>query len=245
MCQIWPSNVTHVTPESPSYTSTTSHVTQCSSASLVAQCSSASSIAIPHSTVQLEQIRGRERDITFSPINHRIEFGQFSTIAATNVSVVNGKAWYEVKVIKTSDGNVRIGWATDNLTRIHNKYTDKGVGDVSKTYAFDPVHGSILMGGSQDFGGKRAKRKGKGKWFLGVALDLVEQSIRFSVDGDWNSPGTFCGGVGDVDGIDKRNVHFPALSAHKATLEVNVGDRPFVYGPPDAGYNTLTEILIL
>ena len=71
----------------------------------------------------------------------------------------------------------------------------------------------------------------------------MEQSIRFSVDGDWNSPGAFCGGVGDIEGIDKRNVHFPALSAHNATLEVNVGDRPFVYGPPGAGYNTLTEIV--
>ena len=188
--------------------------------------------------VVMERRRGKEEDVAFSlPDNHRIEFGGWSTVSAANIYVGDGmKVWYEVELVGISFAILRIGWASDSLTYIHET-TKKGVGDFSESYAFNPVNGSKWCEGKESHWGEQIT-KDNSKKYVGVAIDLMEGTISFSLDGNWEAPMGIA-----FHGINKKTSYFPAISAKFRTVEINVGDRPFVYGPPDAGYLTLVDIV--
>ena len=68
---------------------------------------------------------------------------------------------------------------------------------------------------------------------VGVALDLVNGEVFFSVNGEWD--------VAFVN-VPKNGQFFPAFSGVSAILEVNFGGAKFVYGPPDGSFRTLVDV---
>ena len=46
-----------------------------------------------------------------------------------------------------------------------------------------------------------------------------------------------------VHGINNETAFFPGITVQLHMLEINVGDRPLVHGPPDAGYRALVDIM--
>ena len=169
--------------------------------------------------------------------NHRIKFNDRGTVSAANIHVGDGmKVWYEVELVEISRCNsLRIGWASESLSYIH-MYCGKGVGHVSQSYAFNPIRGLKWCEGNPNDWGEQIT-KDNSKKYVGVALDLMEGTISFSLYGNWEAPMGIA-----FHGINKNTSYFPAVSASCMTLEINVGDCPFVYGPPDAGYSTLLDI---
>ena len=188
----------------------------------------------------MERRRGEEDYVTFpQPDNHRFKFGIYSaTVSAGNIYYGEGiKVWYEVQFVELSTRYfLRMGWASDSLTYVH-EHSGEGVGDVSESYAFDPINGSKICEGKQSPWGEQIMED-NGKKYAGVALDLIEGTISFSLDGNWGAPMGIA-----VHGINKETSFFPAITGRFHTLEINVGDRPFVYGPPDAGYRALVDFI--
>ena len=70
---------------------------------------------------------------------------------------------------------------------------------------------------------------------LGLAIDLMDKTVSFSVNGDYCEP---CGVA--FSNIDvPAGWIMPALTSHSGTYRVNFGDRTFIYPPPDESYQSV------
>ena len=183
--------------------------------------------------ITIQRRSGRPQDVVISN-EFCIDFGSlFATVSAHDAVVPHGsKVWYEVEYHEnTSHGRShQVGWSTANLPTSVT-YSGKGVGDRADSYGFNPFTGYKWHDGSTRWSKKFGERN---IGCVGVALDLLNGEVLFSVDGEWDVA---------FNDVPKNVRLFPALSGISAKLQINFGDRAARYGPPDSSFVTLWEAL--
>ena len=73
---------------------------------------------------------------------------------------------------------------------------------------------------------------------LGVAANMCEGRLWFGLNGDWSPPMGIC-----FDNINIKTAIFPAFTAGNMALFVNWGEVSFKFGPPDAGFRKVIEMI--
>jgi len=176
---------------------------------------------------------GSIEDVKIS-VDHNVEFDSFTTVAAPSAVVPNGKkAWYEV-TFKKGSGISQFGWATSEF-KTFDDYKGEGVGDCSNSYGFDGQRTCKWHNGDTSWGKSFAPENNR---VLGIAADLENGQLLFSLDGDWNKPM----GVAFED-IKKDIGLFPALTASNMEVFVNFGYTDFKYAPPDPSFEKMKDVV--
>jgi hypothetical protein len=151
-------------------------------------------------------------------------FGNFNTFK-TDVKLSAGKFYYELH-IKHIRGVAQFGWATEGFES-STASKNKGVGDNAFSWGVDGVSVSKWGDGSSSAFGVKW-REGD---VLGLACDMVNKSVFFSVNGSFEPP----------LGVAFQNIAAdsiaPAFSATRGFKVVaNFGQLPLKYAPPDETY---------
>jgi hypothetical protein len=151
-------------------------------------------------------------------------FGNFNTFKA-DVKVSVAKFYYELD-IKHIQGIAQFGWATEGFES-STESTVNGVGDNAFSWGFDGVRVRKWGdGSSRTFGVEW--REGD---VLGLACDMVNKSVSFSVNGSFEPPLGVAFGKIVADSIG------PAFSAGLGFKVVdNFGQLPLKHAPPDETY---------
>ncbi len=155
-------------------------------------------------------------------------FGDFNTFKA-DVKLSGGKFYYELE-IKHIQGVAQFGWATEGFES-STESTGDGVGDNRGDNAF-----------SWGFDGVRVSKWGDGsdrafgvKWregdVLGLACDMMNKSVSFSVNGSFEPP---LGLAFQNIAADSIAPAFSASSGFKVVA--NFGQLPLKHAPPDETY---------
>jgi hypothetical protein len=156
--------------------------------------------------------------------DYTILFANFNTFKA-DVKLSAGKFYYELH-IKHIQGIAQFGWATEGFES-STEYTGEGVGDNAFSWGFDGVRVSKWGDGSDSAFGV--------KWqegdVLGLACDMVNKSVSFSVNGSFEPP----------LGLAFQNIAAhsiaPAFTAERGFKVVaNFGQLPLKHAPPDETY---------
>jgi ankyrin repeat protein len=155
--------------------------------------------------------------------DYSMVFGNFSTFKA-DVKLSAGKFYYELE-IKHIAGIAQFGWATEGFESSIS--TVEGVGDDAFSWGFDGVRVSKWGDGSSSAFGVKW-REGD---VLGLACDMVNKSVSFSVNGSFEPP----------LGLSFENIAAdsiaPAFSANSGFKVVaNFGQLPLKHAPPDETY---------
>ena len=169
------------------------------------------------------------RNVTSGRIfsDYRVRFRNFNTVIG-DVHLVGGKFYYEVEVL-TMGGSPQFGWATEGFDRIEAN-SGGGVGDDTYSWGFDGHRIMKWNGGSQPFGTGWVAGD-----VLGLAIDLVDKTVSFSVNGNFSEP---CGVAFTNIDIPASWI-MPALTSHSGTYQINFGDRSFIHAPPDVSYQSV------
>ena len=176
--------------------------------------------------------RGEGKDVKIG-VDHVVDFGSFSTIAATSAVVTKGKkAWYEV-TFKSGSGVSQVGWATTEF-KVYEGYSGDGVGDDANSWGFDGQRVQKWHDGDTNWGKDVELDEDH---VLGVAVDLESGKVLFGVDGDWGEP------MGEAfDNVGENNV-YPAITCSEMKIEVNFGDKDMKFGPPDESFQKLVDVV--
>jgi hypothetical protein len=151
-------------------------------------------------------------------------FGNFNTFKA-DVKLSAAKFYYELD-IKHIRGNAHFGWATEGFER-STESTYKGVGDNAFSWGFDGVRVSKRGDGSSSAFGVEWQEGD----VLGLACDMVNKTVSFSVNGSFEPPLGFAFQNIAADSIA------PAFSAGNGFKVVaNFGQLPLTHAPPDETY---------
>ena len=154
-----------------------------------------------------------------------VNFEMFETVGVP-LRATSGKIFYEVEVLMMGTG-AQFGWATTTFDVSTHHCCYSGVGDDDSSWAVDGERTLKWSNGSTSWG--EAWKVGD---TIGFAADLVTGELRFGRNGSWEHPM----GLAFTDMRPKGGL-FPALSASRPTrVVVNLGDRPWSYGPPDDTY---------
>ena len=176
----------------------------------------------PPGAVALKHHRNVTSGRIFS--DYRVRFRDFNTVIG-DVQLVGGKFYYEIEVL-TMGECPQFGWATEGFERIEG-WSGKGVGDDTCSWGFDGHRIMKWNGGDQPFGTGWVAGD-----VLGLAIDLADKTVSFSVNGDFSEP---CGVA--FSNIDvPAGWIMPALTSQTGTYRINFGDRSFVHPPPDESY---------
>ena len=156
--------------------------------------------------------------------DYTMVFGDFSTFKA-DVKLSAAKFYYELD-IKHIQGIAQFGWATEGFESSRED-TGEGVGDNASSWALDGVRVS-------KWGDSNSSAFGV-KWqegdVLGLACDMVNKTVSFSVNGSFEPPL----GVA-FENIDADSIA-PAFSAQRGFKVVaNFGQLPLKHAPPDETY---------
>jgi hypothetical protein len=148
-------------------------------------------------------------------------FGNFNTFKA-DVKLSAAKFYYELH-IQHVHGVAQFGWATEGFES-SSEYTGEGVGDNAFSWGFDGVRVSKWGDGSSSAFGV--------KWqegdVLGLACDMVNKSVSFSVNGSFEPP---LGVAFQNIAADSIAPAFSASSGFKVVA--NFGQLPLKHAPPD------------
>jgi hypothetical protein len=154
-------------------------------------------------------------------------FGSFNTFKA-DVKLSAGKFYYELHIKHIQDV-AQFGWATEGFDS-RTESTGEGVGDNAFSWGFDGVRVIKFANCSS----RSAPRFGV-EWqegdVLGLACDMVNKSVSFSVNGSFEPP----------LGLAFQNIAAdsiaPAFSAQAGFKVVaNFGQLPLKHAPPDETY---------
>jgi hypothetical protein len=153
-------------------------------------------------------------------------FGGFNTFKA-DVKLSAAKFYYELHIKHIpSDSCPQFGWATEGFES-NSESSGEGIGDNAFSWAFDGVRVSKWGDGSSSAFGV--------KWqegdVLGLACDMVNKTVSFSVNGSFEPP----------LGLAFQNIAAdsiaPAFSASRGFKVVaNFGQLPLKHAPPDETY---------
>jgi hypothetical protein len=152
-------------------------------------------------------------------------FGYFFNTFKADVKLAAGKFYYELH-IKDIQGSAQFGWATEGFES-STKPTGEGVGDNAFSWGFDGVSVSKRGDGSGSAFGV-AWQEGD---VLGLACDMVNKSVSFSVNGSFEPP----------LGLAFQNIAAdsiaPAFTAKRGFKVVaNFGQLPLKHAPPEETY---------
>ncbi len=150
-------------------------------------------------------------------------FGNFNTFKA-DVKISAGKFYYELD-IKHIQGVSLFGWTTEGFES-STKSTGAGAGNNAFSWGFDGVRVRKGDGSSSAFGVEWKEGD-----VLGLACDMVNKTVSFSVNGSFEPP----------LGLAFQNIAAdsiaPAFSAWKGFKVVaNFGQLPLKHAPPDETY---------
>jgi hypothetical protein len=170
-------------------------------------------------------------------------FGNFNTFKA-DVKLAAGKFYYELH-IKHIQGVAQFGWATEGFKR-STEPTGEGVGDNAFSWAFDGVRvskwGKTSSGaeeGEEEEEEEEEEDEGSSafgvEWqegdVLGLACDMVNKTVSFSVNGSFEPP---LGLAFQTIAADSIAPAFSAQSGFKVVA--NFGQLPLKHAPPDETY---------
>ena len=177
---------------------------------------------------------GLPTQVTISNNDHNVRFHVVWTTVSAPTAVVpsHARVWFEIQCTH-SDGWIRVGWSTTELP-ISEAFVSEYAGSGTHSFGFDPVTACKHHNGDAYWGRKFTGKAG----FLGVALDLVEGDVLYSVDGQWTAPM----GVAFA-GIPVGIKLFPVITGVNSTIRFNFGDQEFMYGPPDSSFRKLYDVV--
>jgi hypothetical protein len=170
-------------------------------------------------------------------------FGNFNTFKA-DVKLSAGKFYYELEIkhIPPLGSHPRFGWATEGFESSRES-TGEGVGDNAFSWGFDGVRvskcGKTSSRAQEDEDEDEDEDEGSSafgvEWqegdVLGLACDMVNKTVSFSVNGSFEPPL----GVA-FENIDADSIA-PAFSANLGFKVVgNFGQLPLKHAPPDETY---------
>jgi len=145
------------------------------------------------------------------------------------------KAWYEVEYTRRGFGETsqRVGWTSEMLPRT-KKHGDIGVG-FGHSWGFDPFTACKYNQNTRVSWGSCVDEDDL--CVVGVAVDMEEGNIWFSLDGEWG------GKMGVAfSGVSTDFKLFPAISGGDASVLVNFGEREFNFEPPDETFRRLNSL---
>ena len=187
----------------------------------------------------LRRHKGDRRGVEID-VNHFVKFSGFAIVASPSAIVLSGrKAWYEVEFI--SGGNFCIGWAKKGYKTSDTSESTEGIGQCNESWGFNGLRGHKMFNGSSIKWGTKFYPTGKvtAGQVLGVAADMVDGKILFSLDGSWEEPM----GVA-FEGLDLELGLFPALEGgFDLEISVNFGDRDMKFSPPDESFEKIHDII--
>jgi hypothetical protein len=156
--------------------------------------------------------------------DYTIVFGNFNTFEA-DVKLSAAKFYYELEIKHIQD-RARFGWATEGFESSTER-TSKGVGDNVFSWGFDGVHVRKWGDGSSSAFGVEWQEGD----VLGLACDMVNKSVSFSVNGSFEPP---LGVAFDKIVADSIAPAFSAQMGFKVVA--NFGQLPLKHAPPDETY---------
>lgn len=191
--------------------------------------------------LQMRRIRGVPGDLRLNVFGRgTLHFHSYATAAAVGRFATQGKVFYEIEIVKSSD-SPSFGWISSRFAMYKNYLSDFGVGYptcIQDSWAIDGVNCRTWPGKSP-FG-----LKWKDGDILTVGADLESGKIIFGLNGDFSSPmgvaftGLRESSLGFCEGIA------PAISASQGTiLHVNFGQQPMRYSPPGFGFQPFATLL--
>ncbi len=155
--------------------------------------------------------------------DYTMVFADFNTFKA-DVKLSAGKFYYELD-IKHIQGIAQFGWATQGFES-STQNTQKGVGDNAFSWGFDGIRVSKWGDGKSGFGAEWQEGD-----VLGLACDMVNKTVSFSVNGSFEAPLGIAFDNITADWIT------PAFSANRGfEVVANFGYLPFKHVPPDKTY---------
>jgi hypothetical protein len=186
--------------------------------------------------------------------DYTILFGNFNTFKA-DVKLSGGKFYYELE-IKHIQGFAQFGWATEGFVS-STESTDEGVGDNAFSWGFDGVQvskwGKTSSAADEDEDEdedeedededeeNEDEEEGDGSsafgvmWqegdVLGLACDMVNKTVSFSVNGSFKPP---LGVAFENIAADSIAPAFTANLGFKVVA--NFGQLPLKHAPPDETY---------
>ena len=159
--------------------------------------------------------------------DYTMVFGNFNTFK-TDVKLSAGKLYYELEIkhIPPLGSYPQFGWSTEGFESSRES-TGEGVGDNAFSWGFDGVR-VLKWGDGSDSAFGVKWREGD---VLGLACDMVNKTVSFSVNGSFELP----------LGLAFQNIAAdsiaPAFSAWKGFKVVaNFGQLPLKHAPPDETY---------
>jgi len=175
--------------------------------------------------------------------DYTLTFGDFNTfIGDVKLPIADdAKYYYEVEV-KNIASVQQFGWMTEGFQSAE-RLRGEGVGDDNYSWGIDGVRTSKwgINGGGEDDNDDSDDNFG-GQWtegdVLGFAADMTTAgnvTLSFSHNGSFDTPY----GVA----FKKLSVQWlsPALTAQSGVYQVNFGDRPFKFAPPDESYASVHD----
>ena len=148
------------------------------------------------------------------------------------------KVWYEISIQMI--GDVSVGWSFENHIAPEGDFYE--IGDDDKSYGFRIKSSVTLRMLNHEYrfieltDEKIRKIATEDISCIGVALDMVKGEILFSVNGKW---------LKDKFNNVPLDVKFlPAITgSNNAAIEVNFGEKEFMYAPPDSTFQSMIDIL--
>ena len=152
-------------------------------------------------------------------------FRGFNTFKA-DVKLSAGKFYYELE-IKHIQGAALFGWSTEDFASNTDVGKGQFVGDNAFSWGFDGVRVSTWGDGSSSAFGVEWQEGD----VLGLACDMVNKSVSFSVNGSFQPP---LGLAFQNIAADSIAPAFTATSGFKVVA--NFGQLPLKHAPPDETY---------
>ena len=158
--------------------------------------------------------------------DYTMVFGDCNTFKA-DVKLAAGKFYYELH-IKHIQGAALFGWATEDFSSSTDVGKGQFVGDNAFSWAFDGVR--VVKCANNAEGSAFGVKWQEGD-VLGLACDMVNKSVSFSVNGSFQPP---LGLAFQNIAADSIAPAFSALSGCKVVA--NFGQVPWKNAPPDETY---------
>lgn len=176
----------------------------------------------------LARLRGTP-GVSACTADHEIHFNAFDTIGAPSNAISRGSFFYEIEIVSLEQGLTQFGWADADFKR-SDEAVHEGTGDDEDSFAADGSRVQRWHGGdSFDFGQPWSDGD-----VIGCAANLDEGTLLFGLNGSWEEPmGVAFEGIAPTGGL------YPSLTASNGTFRVNLGGRPFKFGPPNATFSAV------
>jgi hypothetical protein len=193
--------------------------------------------------LQLHAVCGTPFAFEGGVLRHTMEGSRTANVVLSNVSLTTGKWYYEVRIV---DGVLpsrqlqrsSIGWADMHYNGSHGAMS---AGDDRFSWGIDVAEGVAYHNDE----GRMFGRPLRGGDVIGVAANLDQGILSYSVNGSWNAPlGVAFGGqangnepIAFVGGLR------PVISVAPGLQVVPTFSGGFEYPPPTADYRGVTNVL--